>query len=380
MVDISGNCDPRFERVRETFEANFTERGDVGASFAMTIEGEFVVDIWGGHRDAAATEPWLSDTIVNVYSSTKTMTALCALLLADRGELDMSAPVAKYWPEFAANGKERIEVRHLLSHSAGLSGLDDVDSPHIWYDWDAVAERLAAQAPWWEPGTASGYHAITQGNLVGEVVRRITGRSLGTFLREELAEPLAADFHVGVDPRHFHRIAELIPPPVEPSEMLEMEPGSIMERTIGRGVVDVADTKTAAWRQAEMPAANGHGNARSIVRIQTLLANHGTAFGQTLMSPVGCMAVMEEQTNGMDLVLGAPMRFGLGYGLPDELMPATPNENVCFWGGYGGSSVVVDLDARIAFSYVMNRMEAGVLGDERGFGLWRAVYESLAES
>ena len=210
-------------------------------------------------------------------------------------------------------------------------------------------------------------------------MRRITGRSLGTFLREELAEPLDADFHVGVHPRHFHRIAELIPPPVEPSEMLPMEPGSIMERTIGRGVVDVADTKTAAWRQAEMPAANGHGNARSIVRIQTLLANHGTAFGKTLLSPAGCLAALEEQTSGVDLVLGAPIRFGLGYGLPGDLTPATPNGNVCFWGGYGGSSVVCDLDARIAFSYVMNRMEAGVLGDERGFGLWQAVYESLED-
>ena len=379
MVDIHGSCDGRFERVRDAFERNFTDLGDVGASFAMTVEGEFVVDLWAGHRDAAGTEPWLADTIVNVYSSTKTMTALCALLLADRGELDFRAPVARYWPEFAANGKERIEVRHLMSHSAGLSGLDEIDSAHIWYDWDRVAELLAAQAPWWEPGTASGYHAITQGNLVGEVVRRISGRSLGTFLRDELAGPLGADFHVGVDPADFGRIAELIPPPVEPAEMLEMAPGSIMERTIGRGVVDVADTKTAAWRQAEMPAANGHGNARSIVRIQTLLANHGTAFGQTLMSPAGCMAVMEEQTNGVDLVLGAPIRFGLGYGLPGEMMPTTPNENVCFWGGYGGSSVVCDLDARIAFSYVMNRMEAGVLGDERGFGLWRAVYESLAD-
>ena len=377
MVDIHGTHDARFAPVREAFERNFVERGDVGASFAMTVEGEFVVDLWAGHRDAAATLPWLTDTIVNVYSSTKTMTALCALLLADRGELDFNAPVAKYWPEFAANGKEKVEVRHLLSHSAGLSGLDHADSPHIWYDWDRVADLLAAQAPWWEPGTASGYHAITQGNLVGEVVRRISGRSLGTFLREELAEPLGADFHVGVDPAHFDRIAELIPPPAEPAEMLEMEPGSIMERTIGSGVVEVADTKTAAWRQAEMPAANGHGNARSIVRIQTLLANHGTAFGKTLMSPAGCMAVMEEQTNGVDLVLGAPIRFGLGYGLPGGMMPATPNENVCFWGGYGGSSVVVDLDARSAVSYVMNRMDAGILGDERGFSLWRAVYESL---
>ena len=377
-MDIHGTCDTRFGHVRDAFERNFTELGDVGASFAMTVEGEFVVDIWGGHRDAAGMEPWVEDTIVNVYSSTKTMTALCALLLADRGELDLHAPVAKYWPEFAQNGKEGVEVRHLLSHSAGLSGLEPPHSRHVWYDWDDVAERLAAQAPWWEPGTASGYHAITQGNLVGEVIRRISGRSPGTFLREELAEPLGADFHLGVDPKHFPRIGELIPPPVTPEDMIEMEPGSIAARTIGDTVVDPADTKTAAWRQAEMPAANGHGNARGIVRIQTLLANHGTAWGKTLMSPEGCLAVLEEQTNGVDHVLGLPIRFGLGYGLPGEIMPATPNDKVCYWGGYGGSVVVCDLENRAAFSYVMNRMEAGIVGDERGFRLWTAAFESLA--
>ena len=378
MVDIHGTCDARFARVRDAFERNFTELGDVGASFAMTVEGEFVVDIWGGHRDAAGTEPWVEDTIVNVYSSTKTMTALCALLLADRGALDLHAPVAEYWPEFAQNGKEGVEVRHLLSHSAGLAGLDQPYPDDVWYDWDDVAERLAAQAPWWEPGTASGYHAITQGNLVGEVIRRIAGRSPGTVLREELAEPLGADFHLGVDPKHFPRIGELIPPPVTPEEMIEMEPGSIAERTIGGKVVDPADTKTAAWRQAEMPAANGHGNARSIVRIQTLLANHGTAWGRTLMSPEGCLAVLREQTNGVDHVLGLPIRFGLGYALPGEIMPATPNDKVCYWGGYGGSLVVCDLENRAAFSYVMNRMEAGIVGDERGFRLWSAAFESLA--
>ncbi len=343
----------------------------------MTVEGEFVVDLWAGHRNAAATEPWCEDTIVNVYSITKTMTALCALLLADRGELDLCAPVAQYWPEFATNGKERIEVRHLLSHSSGLSGLEAADSPYVWYEWDRVAELLAAQAPWWKPGTASGYHDFSFGNLVGEVVRRITGRSLGTFFREELAEPLGADFHIGVDARHFGRIAELIPPAVDPEELEQVQPGSILARTIASSIVDVEETKTAAWRQAEIPAANGHGNARSVVRLQTLLANRGTAFGKTLMSPAGCMAVMEEQTNGVDLVIGLPVRFGLGYGLAGEGMPATPNEHVCYWGGYGGSLVVCDLDARVAFSYVMNRMQLGVVGDERGFSLWRAVYECL---
>ena len=376
-MKIHGTCDARFAPVRDAFERNFNEPGEVGASFAMTVDGEFVVDIWAGHRDAAATEPWAENTIVNVYSITKTITALCALLLADRGELDMRAPVATYWPEFAANGKERIEVRHLLSHSAGLSGLEAADSQYVWYDWDRVAELLAAQAPWWEPGTASGYHDYTFGNLVGEVVRRISGRSLGTFLREELAEPLGADFHIGVDPRDFNRIAELIPPTVDPETAMEVEPGSILARTIASSIVDVAETRTAAWRQAEMPAANGHGNARSIVRLQTLLANHGTAFGKTLMSPAGCMAVMEEQTNGVDLVIGLPVRFGLGYGLALEGLPPAPGRNPCFWGGYGGSVVVCDLDARMAFAYVMNRMDMGVVGDERAFRLWRAAYETL---
>ena len=375
-MDIHGKCDSRFEPVRDVFEANFRERGDVGASFALTVEGEYVIDIWGGYRDEAASQPWVEDTIVNVYSTTKTMTALCALLLADRGGLDVHAPVAEYWPEFAANGKDKIEVSHLLSHTAGLSGLDGGAAPGAYYDWDGTCARLAAQAPWWEPGTQSGYHAITQGHLVGEVIRRITGRSLGTFFREELAEPLGADFHIGVDPRHFDRIGELIPPPTAVSDN-DLDPDSVAARTLNGDNVDPRDTRTAEWRQAEIPAANGHGNARSVVKVQTLLANHGTAFGRTLMTEAGCMRVMEEQVNGEDLVLGVPMRFGLGYGLNNDIVPLSPNANTCFWGGYGGSTIVVDLDARVCFSYVMNRMEAGTLGDQRGYQLGQAVYRCL---
>ena len=375
-MEIHGTCDERFAPVREQFERNFTEHGDVGASFALTVEGEFAVDLWAGCRDAAKREPWLEDTIVNVYSTTKTMTALAALLLADRGELDFGAPVAKYWPEFAQAGKAAVEVRHLMSHSAGLPGWEQPVAIEDVYDWDRATALLAAQAPWWTPGTASGYHAITQGHLIGEVVRRISGVSLGTFFRQALAEPLGADFHIGVDPKHFPRIAELVPP--AGGIPLEAPPGSITARTIGNPPIDVGDTKTDAWRQAEIPAANGHGNARSVVRVQTLLANNGTALGKTLMSPAGCMAVMREQTNGKDLLIDLPLRFGLGYGLTSDAMPMGPNENICYWGGYGGSSIVVDLDARVCFSYVMNKMGDGVLGDARGFGLGEAVYQSLA--
>lgn len=375
ILDTHGTCDKRFERVKEAFENNFAEHGDVGASFAATVEGEFVVDIWAGHRDAAGTEPWCQDTIVNVYSTTKTMTALSALMLADRGEIDMGAPVARYWPEFAQNGKEGVEVRHLMAHSAGLPGWAEPISAEGTYDWEKATAMLAAQAPWWEPGTASGYHAITQGHLVGEVVRRVSGRSLGTFFREEIAEPLAADFHIGTGPEHYPRIAELVPP--QGDLPIDAPPGSIAARTLGNPPIDVGDTKTAAWRQAEIPAANGHGNARSVVRAQSLLANHGTVFGKTLMSSAGCLAVMEEQTNGKDLVIGLPLRFGLGYGLTSDATPMGPNPNVCYWGGYGGSLIVVDLDARACFSYVMNKMLDGVVGDARGLGLTTAFYESL---
>src|SRR5258706_3582504 len=205
-------ADP-FAAARDAFEANLASGADVGASFCATLEGETVVDLWGGFDDAARTRPWVKDTIVNVYSTTKTMTALTALLIADRGELDFDAPVARYWPEFAANGKARVKVSHVMSHAAGLSGWKEKVGKHDLYDWEKMTSLLAAQAPYWEPGTACGYHALTQGYLVGEIVRRITGRSLGTFFRQEVAEPLGADFHIGLPASEDARVAELIPPP-----------------------------------------------------------------------------------------------------------------------------------------------------------------------
>src|SRR5438552_16946571 len=210
---VHGFVADKFSSVRDAFEANLTSASDVGASCCATLEGETVVDLWGGFADAAETRPWERNTIVNLYSTTKTMTALTALLLADRGELDFDGPVARYWPEFAANGKARVKVSHLMSHSAGLSGWKEKITGAVLYDWDKVSALLAAQAPYWEPETAPGYHALTQGYLVGEVVRRITGRSLGTVFREEIAEPLGADFHIGLPASEDHRVADLIPPP-----------------------------------------------------------------------------------------------------------------------------------------------------------------------
>ena len=378
-MEIHGSYDSKFQNVVDRFEKNFDEFADVGASFAASVNGEYVCDIHAGHRDAAKSLPWEADTLVNVYSTTKTMSFLCILLLAERGQLNVDDKVSKHWPEFAQNGKEDIEIRHLMSHSAGLSGLTVPTKPDDLYDREKIVQLLAEQAPWWEPGTQSGYHALTQGYLLGEVVLRITGFTLGNYFRQEIAEPLEADFHIGVDPKDFERIGELIPPPtpiVDPNAPAP-DRESVGFRTFINPASDVSQTRSAGWRQAEIPAANGHGNARSVVKVQTVVANLGNAFGVDLLSKDTCLSIMDIQIDGTDLVLGVPMRFGLGYGLRSPVTPIGVNPNTCYWGGYGGSSIVVDMDANVCLSYVMNKMDAGALGDPRGFGLNAAFFSSL---
>ncbi len=213
MSVVEGTCDSRFKALADVFAAQIESGEDLGASLALTIDGEPLVDLWGGWTDEARTRPWGHETIVNVWSTTKTMTALSALVLVDRGELDVDEKVSTYWPEFAANGKEDIEVRHLLGHTSGVSGWAQPVQMEDLYDWERSTSMLAAQAPWWKPGTASGYHALNLGHLVGEVVRRVDGRRLGQFFAEEIAGPLGADFHIGLDPREFGRVADVIPPP-----------------------------------------------------------------------------------------------------------------------------------------------------------------------
>jgi CubicO group peptidase (beta-lactamase class C family) len=321
--------------------------------------------------------PWQRDTIVNVYSTTKTMAAICVLVLADRGAVDLDAPVARYWPEFAQNGKEGVLVRHVMSHSAGLSGFDPaIETAEQLYDWDGVVRRLAAQKPWWTPGDGSGYHALTQGYLQGEIVRRVTGKSIGRFFREEIAGPLGADFHIGLAPEHDSRVAELVAPP----RGLEApgDPDSIGARTMRSAPLTGTEPRTAAWRRAEIPAAGGVGNARSIGRVHSALACGGTVDGVRLMSEAGVRRILEEQTNGTDRVMNTPCRFGMGFGLPHPSMPLSPNPNVIFWGGWGGSLAITDLDARLTISYAMNRMFPDLMGDLRAGMIVLATYKSLA--
>src|SRR3954469_1617472 len=250
MAEIKGTFEDRFAPVRDALSENLDSGEDVGASVVVNVNGENVVDIWGGTIDEAGEHPWERDTIINVWSTTKTMSFVCALLLADRGELDFHAPVARYWPEFAAQGKEDVEVRHLMSHSAGLSGWAEPMTEEDLYDWDLATSRLAAQAPLWEPGTASGYHAITQGYLIGEVVRRITGDTIGTFFRREIAGPLGADFHIGTGPELDDRVALVIPtPPLD----VPAEASEVLRKTFGNPPVRADQAWEIPWRRAEIP-------------------------------------------------------------------------------------------------------------------------------
>ncbi len=374
MADIHGTADPSYEQLSELLGANLDRGADVGASVAVTVEGETVVDIWGGWADEAKTTPWERDTITNVWSTTKTMTFVSALLLVERGLLDFHEKVATYWPEFAQNGKADIEVRHVMGHTSGVSAwmqpvtVDDI------YDWETSTTMLAEQEPWWEPGTASGYHALNQGHLIGEVIRRIDGRMLGHFFAQEIAGPLDADFHIGLDPSEFHRVSNVIPPPPFPIDMTTLDPDSVVVKTFTGPAPEASVAWTDEWRQACIGAANGHGNARSVARIQAIVANGGSVDGITFLSPDTIKQIFEEQANGVDQVLGLPVRFGMGYALHSEAVPHLPDGNYAYWGGWGGSSIIVDVDRKISFAYVMNRMDEGLLGDTRGIDLATAVF------
>ncbi len=373
---VDGFIRDGFEPVRAVFESNLAGEAEVGASFCATREGETVVDLWGGFADAVRTRPWEKDTIVNVYSITKTMTALCALILADRGELDFDAPVARYWPQFAANGKADIKVSHLMSHASGLSGWAEPVTNEDLYDWEKMTSLLAAQAPFWAPGTAPGYHAVTQGYLVGEVVRRITGRSLGTFFRQEVAEPLGADFHIGLPASEDGRVAELIAPaPAEPA--VNVQQTALQANVSNNPGINVPFHGTRAWRGAEIPAAGGTGNARSIAEVHVILANGGVAKGKRFLTEAGCRKALELQIEGDDLILGMPARFGMGFGLAGGIVPL-PSDSSIFWAGYGGSLAVIDMDARTTVAYAMNKLAGPALGDARGFGLAMAAWQALA--
>ncbi|MFD5255444.1 serine hydrolase domain-containing protein [Streptomyces bobili] len=384
VPQVHGHCDERFAAVRATFEENFRERGELGAAVTVMVDGVTVADLWGGWADAERTRAWERDTLVNVWSTSKGPTALCAHLLADRGLLDLDAPVADYWPEFAAAGKEGVLVRHLLSHRAGLAGLREPHTLEQLYDWELTTARLAATEPWWEPGTRSGYHALTYGFLVGEVVRRVSGLLPGAFLEREVTGPLGIDFTIGLPEKEAGRAAEMVHPPAASSSeqaavFAQLTPTALAALT--NPLAGAGEANTPAWRAAEIPAANGHGTARAVAALYGVLAGCGSADGRRVLSPEAAERVREGQGGCRDLVLGAGFahetEIGLGLWLSGPNGSYGPNPRAFGHDGFGGSCGLSDPEAGLSLGYVMNRMGPHIADDPRKMALMKAVYSAL---
>ena len=377
-IEIRGRAAPGFQRVAERFAANF-ERDDayreVGASLAVYRAGQLVVDLAAGVRDAAGGTPWTSDTLVNVWSTTKGVTAICLAMLVDRGLIDYAAPVARYWPEFAQNGKAATTVAQLLSHQAGLPGFVEPTPLEDFYDWDRVTTRLAAQAPMWPAGAKTSYHAMTFGFLAGELIRRVSGKSVGRFLAEEVAGPLGADVFIGVPASQEARVAPIIAPRVEaPFDLARMAPEAAAALTNPSMAPTLPNNR--AWRAAEIPAGNGHATALGIARLYGAVASGGALDGVTLMRPEGVAAMDTVQTTRVDLLLGVAPHWRNGVA-GNETGMFGPAPHVFGHSGWGGSFGCADTQAGVAIGYVMNQMGEGLVGDARAMALCRAVYDCL---
>ncbi|WP_184616492.1 serine hydrolase domain-containing protein [Sphaerisporangium krabiense] len=389
---IHGTCDPRYAEVHEEFERNFEERGEIGASVCVTIDGDTVVDLWGGTADPTTGTEWKQDTIGHVWSCTKGATALCAHVLASRGELDVNAPVVKYWPEFGAKGKEGVLVRHLLTHTAGLPALRAPLPEGALYDAAAMAERLAGEEPFWEPGTRQGYHALTFGFLVGEVVRRVSGRGLGTFFRDEIAGPLGLDFWIGLPEEFERRVAPTVPaPPPAPGASLPTfyqraftDPASLQALVIGNTggyVLTPGESDSRAAHAAEIGAVGGITNGRGLAGMYRPLAVGGGLVSPDQLAMMGSVAAATQ----VDAALLVPTRWTLGFmkGSDNRHLPGPDGEGVLLsedafgHSGMGGSLGFADPVPRLSFGYSMNLQGSGLGVNERGQSLVNAVYRTL---
>lgn len=344
MAQVQGRCDARFAQVKRLFEHHLNVGNELGASIAVNLDGEQVVHLWGGHVDPARSRPWQEDTITNTFSATKTVTAMAALVLMDRGQLDPQAKVSSYWPEFGQKGKDLIEVRHVLSHTSGVAGWDKPVTVEDVLDFEKSTKMLEEQTLWWEPGSASGYHAFNYGHLVGELVRRATGKSLKDFIAQEIAGPLDADFQLGARHADWSRVSDVVVPPPPPSGPPTFDPSSLTAKVFGNPVMDPGWANTSSWKEGEVGAGNGHTNALGLCKILSVLTlgGNGTPLestGKPFFTSDISKVIFQEQARGPDLVLGLPLRFGIGFGLsgPDTFLDYLPAGQVCFWGGYGGS-------------------------------------------
>jgi len=379
-LPLGGVCDARFAGVRDAFVANFTERGDVGAAVCVAVGGRVVVDLWGGWADVARSRAWERDTLVNAFSVSKGLATVCVLQLVGDGRLDLDARVARYWPAFAGAGKEEITVRQVLSHQAGLPAVRGPLPDGAMLDWSLMVQALERQAPWWTPGTGHGYHVNTFGYLVGEIVRRVAGATLGSLLRTRVAGPLGADVHIGLPSSEHHRVAEFLWPPYAPvpdrpaaGEDELMRWGAYWNPP---GLSGAGWVNTAAWRSAELPSTNGHTTARGVARVYAALARGGAIEGVRILDPAVLEVAVREQVNGLDRVLQRPSRFAVGFQLTQPERPLGPHPGGFGHFGTGGSLGFCDPAADVAFGYVMNDLGPR-WQNPRNRALIDAVYASL---
>lgn len=395
-----GYCDEKFREAREVFEKSISSGFELGAAIAIEIEGEMVMDLWGGTDNPDTNSEWSENTIVNVFSTTKGVAAICLLQLVEENLVDLDTPVAKYWPEFAQNGKENIPIRYLFCHKSGLSGISKPLPDDAWYDWDLICESLAEQSPWWEPGSAHGYHAITYGHLVGEIVRRVSGKTIGEYFRQHIGDPLDLDFWIGLPDSEFYRVSNLKPSLTTPLQnllmpLIKLMPNKILPPFI-RMLLDFTDTSTIPgaafsnpslsmeepfyvnepeWRKAEIPAANGHGTARSLAKLYGILANGGKRDGVHVLKPETIEMARKTESDGNDLVLGGiHSKFGLGFMLGTEHVSMGPGSGSFGHGGAGGSLGFADPDNKISLGFIMNQMHPGITAWKTAIDVAEIIY------
>ena len=398
---IFGYCDPRFEQVADVLRHSLESKFEVGASFAVEIEGEMVMDLWGGHKDAERTMPWQQDTIVNVFSVTKGVTAICAAKLIEQGHLDLHQKVSHYWPEYGCNGKENTTVLDFLSHRAGMFGFRDQVPLDDWTNWGQFTGMLAAQAPFAEPNSIQAYHALTFGWLVGELIRRVDGRTVGVYFKEEIANPLGLDFAIGLDDSDMARCAQMLMldelPSISQLNVLKYLPDFLLSKSltnikaaVSRGFNPIAFddramdnpnfANTNEWRRAEIPAANGHGAASSLATLYGILSNGGSRDGNEVLKPETIELLRTVHSNGPDMVLfGLNYKFGLGHMLNAPITPIGRNRSESMFGhtGIGGAVVFGDVEKKLGFSFFNNQQHKDLKLYETSNKLAKALYSIL---
>lgn len=401
---VNGYCDEKFVEAKKIFEESIDSGFELGCAITLEVEGKVVLDLWGGHANLDKTEDWKEDTIVNVFSTTKGMASICLLQLVEKGLLDLDAPVSQYWPEFAANGKEAMPIRYLLCHKSGLCGVREPLDHGSFTNWELICSELAKQEPFWEPGSAHGYHALTFGHLVGEVVRRVSGKTIGQYFNDEIAKPLDLDFWIGLPEDKFSRVTDIQPNMPGLMQKIMMPILSRIPRFAAPNLVkmllDFQDPTTVSgaafnnpqmkmdpknmeansreWRLAEIPAANGHGTARSIAKLYGALAIGGSKDGVHVLNPETIELARQTESDGKDLVLGQiHTRFGLGFMLGTEDVSMGPNKNSMGHGGAGGSLGFADIDNKISLGFTMNQMHEGITAWKTATDVAASVYKTL---